>query len=580
MRVIVDKHVDAPMRDGTRLRANVFRPDDHEPHPVLLTRLPYGKDLSMASLVLDPLRAAERGYIVAVQDVRGRFRSEGRFEPFADEFDDGYDSVEWAARLPGSDGQVAMFGASYFGMTQWQAAVERPPHLRALVPAITWGNFFRGAFRRGGALEWGLWAGWLMAAIAPEALMRMHHDNPMDLVTAGWRLAEDLDTMDDRGYWTLPLKDFPSLRGVVPSFYTQLELRVDDPFWERLNVARLWPSIELPTFFLGGWFDVFLGDTLRAYETFRGRGGPYGPRLLIGPWTHGAFGSLMGDLNFGVSASGSLINLREDVTALHLRWFDAVLKNVPGTWPSEAPVQVFVMGENRWRYLPDWPPPDGRALVLHLHSRGGANTAGGDGLLSEVPAVDETPDRYSYDPKHPVPTRGGALLLAGRFRPGPVDQTSVEARPDVLCYTSEPLRAPLTVIGPVSVTLSCSTSAPDTDFVARLVDVHPDGMAYTLTDGILRLSARAVDWDRPNEGQLQPVIPHHVYTVTIDLWATANTFAAGHRIRLDVTSSSFPRWDRNLNTGESGVNSRTMAVAHQHVFHDRARPSTLHLMTV
>ena len=578
MRVIVDKHVDVAMRDGTRLKANVYRPDDGERHPVLLTRLPYGKDLGLATSLVDPIRAAERGYIVVAQDVRGRFRSEGTFTPFEDEFHDGYDTVEWAARLPGADGQVVMFGASYFGMTQWQAAVERPPHLKTLVPAITWGNFFRGAFRRGGALEWGLWLAWLLAAIAPDAVMRRHPHDPLALAAAGWQLAEEIDMLDSRGYWTLPLMDFRGLQNVVPSFYRQLQLTLDDPYWDRLNVDRYWSEMNLPVLVLGGWYDVFLGETLRAYKAFSGHGRPFGPRLVIGPWTHGTFSGLTGDVNFGVAASGALINLREDVTALHLRWFDAVLQGRAGSWADEAPVQIFVMGENRWRYLADWPPPDAYPWNLFLHARSGANTAGGTGVLDEVPPVDEAPDRFFYDPMNPVPTVGGPLLLAGTFRPGPLDQAPVESRPDVLCYTSAPLQENVTVMGAVSVTLHAATSAPDTDFVARLVDVYPDGRAYPLTDGILRLSAREVNWDRPADSQLRPAEPHRVYELTIDLWATANTFLAGHRIRLDITSSSFPRWDRNLNTGSSGIVSSAMAIAEQHVFHDRAHPSILHLM--
>ncbi len=578
MRVIVDRHVDVPMRDGTRLKANVYRPDDEERHPVLLTRLPYGKDLGLATSLVDPLRAAERGYIVAVQDVRGRFRSEGTFNPFEDEFHDGYDTVEWAARLPGSDGQVGMFGASYFGMTQWQAAVTRPPHLKTLVPAITWGNFFRGAFRRGGALEWGLWLEWLMGAIAPDAVMRRHSDDRLALGAAAWQLAEELDTLESRGYWTLPLRNFGGLKDLVPSFYRQLELTIGDEYWERLNVGRHWPEMDVPVLILGGWYDVFLGETLRAYQAFAGRRRHLGPRLVIGPWTHGVFSGLIGEVNFGVASSGALINLREDVTALHLRWFDAVLQERPGSWADEAPVQIFVMGENRWRYLSDWPPPGAHPWDLFLHARTAANTAQGGGVLDEVAPADESPDRFSYDPLNPVPTVGGALLLAGAFRPGPFDQSAVEARTDVLCYTSAPFKRSVTVAGPVSVTLHAASSAPDTDFVARLVDVYPDGRAYPLTDGILRLSAREVDWDRPAESALCPAEPHRPYELTIDLWATANTFLAGHQVRLDITSSSFPRWDRNLNTGLSGIVSSETAIAQQRIYHDRAHPSTLHLM--
>jgi putative CocE/NonD family hydrolase len=299
------------------------------------------------------------------------------------------------------------------------------------------------------------------------------------------------------------------------------------------------------------------------------------PRLLVGPWTHTTtFPNVVGDLDFGLASSGQFLNCRGDMTDYHLRWFDATLKGIEVTLASEPPVEVFVMGENRWRGYEEWPVPGSREEKWYLRT--------GGVLAREQPEGDGAPYTYDYDPKDPVPTVGGALLMPGVYRAGARDQRPIEDRPDVLVYTSEELAEDYTAIGDVYATVYASSSAPDTDFVARLVNVYPDGRAIGVTDGIIRASARE---SYPAPGVIEtvepsPIIPGEVYEYVIDMWATGITFGAGHRIRVEITSSSFPRWDRNLNTGEDTKDSSRSEVARQRIFHDPDRPSSITLTVV
>jgi len=571
-RILIEKNVPATMRDGTVLRANLYRPAEGGPFPVALTRLPYGKDLALASSYLDPVRLAEAGYLVVVQDVRGRYASDGAWQPFEREFEDGHDTVAWAARLPDSDGQVAMWGLSYFGMTQWQAAVTRPPALRSLAPGITWGEYRNGIIFRGGAREWGLGLSWPQTALAADSLIRKYGPDPAALPLHLGELVGIIDALPS-GYAVLPLTDRPDPTGVIAFSRDWLRTPLHDPHWERLSLEGRYDAVELPTFHIGGWYDCFIGETIRQYGAMRESAEARGarpPRLLIGPWTHGRFDQIIGDLDFGVASSGSFLGGRGDLTATHLRWFDATLKGETAALDAEPPVRLFVMGENRWRDYGRWPVPGAREERWFLGGDGHANTQAGDGTLDRAGATGEEPDRYSYDPANPVPTRGA------------VDQGPNEARADLLCYTAPPFDAPYTVIGAVSVTLYAASSAPDTDFVARLVDVWPGGRAIGVADGVIRASARA---SYPSPGRFAfaaptPIEPERVYAYVIDLWATAITFLPGHRLRVEIASANFPRWDRNLNTGQDSATSATIAVAHQRIFHDAAHSSYLTVSVV
>ncbi len=556
--ITVDFDVAAPMRDGTRLRANVYHPTEGR-WPVLLTRLPYGKDLPLGSSFLDPVQAARRGYVVVVQDTRGRFASEGDWYPMVNEPEDGFDTVAWAAGLPYADGQVGMYGASYFGFTQWSAATLGPPALKAMVPLITWDDPANGLAFRGGAFELGLQAGWQLQ-MGLDVLVRRHRADPASLGRTIAQVCHEFDALATEGYWSLPLAQLDPLRrtGVAPAFFDSVAAPLDSPLAEPLRIRGKHDRIGVPTLNVGGWFDIFLSGTIAHFTAMRQRGVP--TKLLIGPWSHSTQRNPVGELSFGFGAQASFIDLRGDFGSLQLRWFDHWLKGVDTGLLSEAPIRLFVMGANVWRDEQEWPLA--RAVETPLYLRAG-------GALSPAAPASEPPDEYVYDPAHPVPTHGGALLMPPEYPAGPMDQRDSESRPDVLSFTGPLLDRDTEVTGPVTVVLWAASSAPDTDFVARLVDVWPDGRAYSLTDGIVR--ARFRHWPRDAAPAL--IEPGRAYAYTIDLWATSNVFKAGHRIRLDVTSSCFPRWDRNLNTGEDPSSGTAMQAARQAILHDADHPS-------
>jgi len=557
----VELDVPATMRDGTVLRANVYRPAGDGPWPVLLTRLPYGKDLALGTSSLDPVQAARRGFMVVVQDTRGRFTSDGDWYPMVNEALDGVDTIAWAAGLPGSNGRVGMYGASYFGFTQWSAAVHAPPALKAMAPFITWSEPLNGLFFRGGAIELGTAWSWNLN-MGLDVAVRRHRDDRPALGRALHTLAGDLDRLATEGYRSLPLEDFEPLARAGGHDHFQRVARADNDAsqFPEPRIAGLYDRVQAPAYIAGGWYDIFSQDTLDAYRAMRAAGKE--AKLVMGPWTHGTQRDPVGELTYGFGASLAFIDLRADFQTMQLRWFDHWLRDNDTGLLAEPPVKVFQMGANRWLELSDWPPP---SAPLELHLRAGG------GLGQEVPPESEPPDAYDYDPADPVPTRGGALLMAAAFPAGPFDQWRIEERPDVLCYTSEPLGEDLAVAGQVAVRLWAASSAPDTDFVARLCDVHPDGRSFNLTDGILRARHRCMRTGEPPS----PITPGRPYEYEIDLWSTCHVFRAGHRVRVQVTSSNFPRWDRNLNTGEPPAGATRMEVAHQTVFHDRDRPSRL-----
>lgn len=563
--VQVELDVPGAMRDGTLLRANVYRPAGDGPWPVLLTRLPYGKDLPLGTSMLDPVQAARRGYMVVVQDTRGRFTSDGAWSPVVHEAADGVDTVAWAAGLPGSSGRVGMYGASYFGFTQWAAAVHAPPALQAICPFITWWDPRNGQLFRAGALELGKLANWNLT-MALDVAVRRHRGDRTALGRALHQVAADLDLLAREGYGSLPLADFGPLdrAGTIEQFRRSA---LADNDADQLREGAL-PggegSVNAAAYIAGGWFDIYQQPTLDAYQAMRAAGKT--AKLLIGPWTHGAYRDPVGELTFGFGASTGFVDLRADFQTMQLRWFDHWLRDLDTGLMEEPPVKVFQMGTNRWLDLPAWPPPAQPAEFFLAPNR----------RLDRAAPPDDQPDEYTYDPHDPVPTRGGALLMAPAFPAGPFDQRDTEARPDVLVYTSEPLPADLFVAGRISVQLWASSSAPDTDFVARLCDVHADGRSFNLTDGIIRARHRCAGSGEPPS----PIEPGRPYEFQIDLWSTCHVFRAGHRIRLQITSSNFPRWDRNLNTGEHPGTSSRMQAARQRVFHDAGHPSRLVLPVV
>ena len=570
--ITVDFDVPARMRDGTTLRANIYRPASQGQWPVLLTRLPYGKDFPLGTSVMDPAQVARRGYVVIVQDTRGRLTSEGEWSPFRDEDVDGFDTVEWASKLPYSNGSVGMYGISYFGFTQWAAAVLQPPALKAMVPLQTWNDPFNGVLFRGGALQLGL-ANWDLQ-MDLDVLMRRHRGNREALGRAIFMLVREMDNLAGRGYWELPLKDFaPFKRQDVDSTFFQLaEKPMDRTLFDYMTLLDKRENVTVPTFNIAGWYDIFLQDTIDNFTFMRNHGSTPEARqskLLIGPWPHGGMTNPIGDMNFGFGSSAAYINLQIDLVSLQVRWFDHWLKGIDTGMMSEAPIKIFVMGANIWRDEQEWPLARAVETRYYLHSNGQANTLKGNGYLSTESPANEPFDQFVYDPASPVMTRGGALLMSPEYRAGPLDQTPVETREDVLVYTTPVLEQDVEVTGPITVHLWAASSAPDTDFVARLVDVHPGGFAQNLTDGIIR--ARYRNFTRGEAPSL--IEPGRAYEYEIDLWSTSNVFKARHRIRLDVTSSSFPRWDRNPNTGHDFGVDTELAEAYQTILHDREHPS-------
>ena len=566
--ITVEFDVEAPMRDGTLLRANIYRPAGDGRWPVLLTRLPYGKDFAIAGLVLDPAQAARQGYVVIIQDTRGRFRSDGDWAPFRTEAADGVDTIAWAAALPFADGQVGMFGASYFGFTQWAAAVQQPPALKALAPMITWADPFNGVGYRAGALELGTAANWHLN-MGLGVLVRRHGQNLAALGPAVFALCREIDALSSSGYWSLPIAEFTPVRrhAVAPAFFDTITAPLDraqEPASYTAILGRH-DQVQVPTFNIGGWYDIFLADTIANFAAMRAQGKP--AKLLIGPWSHTRQTSMLGDINFGFGAQAAFINLQTDLASQHLRWFDHWLKGRDTGMLAEPPIKLFVMGANVWRDEPAWPLARARNTPYYLR-------AGGE--LSPEPPDAEPPDRYDYDPSNPAPTHGGALLMTPEYPAGPLDQRSIEARADVLVYRTAPLERDTEITGPIGLRLWAASSAPDTDFVARLTDIAPNGRSFNLTDGIIRARYRGFA-----QGQPPTLIePGRAYEYAIDLWATSNLFRAGHRIGLQITSSCFPRWDRNPNTGHPFGADAELQVAHQTLLHDREHPSQVLLPLV
>jgi putative CocE/NonD family hydrolase len=533
---------------------------------VLLCRLPYGKDLSRAWSP-DPVAAARRGYVVIVQDTRGRFVSDGEWRPFDHEAEDGYDTIAWAAGLPYTDGQVGMFGQSYVGFTQWSAATQQPPALKAIVPGVTWADPLNGFIYRGGAFELGVLAWWHLTVLGPDQLARRLNLSPDALGQAVRDFFQECDALGCEGYRSLPLAEFAPLRrqNLAPTFFADLAAPVDRSPYVTRTILGKHQDVQVPSFNVGGWYDIFLADTIAHFTAMRAAGRP--TKLLIGPWSHGAQGSLVGETHFGSGAASGFIDLQIDLGGLQLRWFDHWLKEIDSGMMDEPPIKLFVMGANVWRDEPAWPLA--RARNTHYYLRA-------DGRLSQMPPEAEMPDEYDYDPADPVPTRGGALLMTHEYPAGPFDQRDIEARSDVLVYRTAPLQRDVEVTGPVTVHLWAASSAPDTDFVARLTDVYPDGRSVNLTDGIIRARYRGLAQGEPPS----LVAPGRPYQYVIDLWATSNLFKAGHRIGLQITSSCFPRWDRNPNTGHPLGADAELQVAHQQILHDAEHPSHIILPLV
>lgn len=572
--ILVDKNVPATMRDGTVLYADVYRPDKKGEHPVLLSRIPYGKhDPFYSHRYLDTNRLVENGYVVIIQDVRGRFASGGEFSMFKHEAKDGYDTVEWAAALPYSNGKVGMFGLSYYGYTQLLATTEKPPHLEAIFPAQTLNDSRKGSLYQNGAFSLALFQTLILESFIPDLIKRKYKE-PQEYYEMMKTWAHEINHIED-WYQKIPIKDWPLLEkfGIKADFLEMLSHDLaDEAYWQQYSILEKYPNIQVPAFHLAGWYDCFLNSTIENYMNME-QATEQMQKLMIGPWAHGNFSSVIGDKSFGIQASEHMIDLQEDLTGLHVRWFDYWLKGVETGINEDAPVKVFVMGINEWRSEQEWPLARTEYTPFYFHSQGQANTRFGDGGLYKEKSQHTATDQFTYDPKNPVPTNGGGTLYDGIAIDGPRDQQAIEERDDVLVYTSEVFTEAMEVTGPVSVKLYAKTDAKDTDFTARLIDVAPDGTAYNLTDGIVRARYR-------NGHHPEPDLNQEIIVYDINLWATSNVFLPGHRIRVEISSSSYPRFDRNPNTGDSLYDTTVTQSALQTIYHDEEHPSHILLPVI
>jgi uncharacterized protein len=573
------RDVPATMRDGVVLRANVFTPDAPGSHPVVLMRLPYNKDVAQTYVYASPGWYASHCYVVVVQDVRGQYRSDGTFYTFRNEATDGYDTIEWAARLPKANGRVGMYGFSYPGATQWLPATLRPPHLVTIVPAMTASDYRDGWTYEGGALDLSFAIDWPLTTIANSAVRRYPDGAALDAEMDAAATNEFI-----KWYWHLPLRTFPPLhprdQRVAPYFFDWLAHPSDDAYWRQWSIRRRYGQVTVPSLNFDGWYDIFVKGALENFAGMRSRGGSAvareGTQLVVGPWLHLPWGREVGELDFGPEATNP-------INELQLRWFDHWLKRSANGVDTDPKVRVFVMGANRWRTADTWPLPGTRYQRWYLHSGGDANTASGDGRLSRTrpragPRTAASrrraaaTDRYTYDPTRPVPSIGGRFQAS--VPGGPFDQRPVLRRPDVLVFTSDRLRRDLEVTGPIEVTLWASSSALDTDFTAKLDDVHPDGRSILIEYGIQRARYRT--------SQTRPTLirPGRVVKYTIEVWPTSNLFKAGHRIRLEISSSNFPMYDRNPNTGHAFGRDSELQAARQTIHHDARHPSSIRLPVV
>ncbi len=555
--VKVENNVAMKTRDGITLRADIYRPDAPGKFAVILQRTPYDKRNDVST----GLSFASHGFVFVDQDVRGRNASEGDWYPFKFESQDGYDAVEWVAGLPYSDGKVGLYGGSYVGATQMLAAVASPPHLVGFMPIVTATDYYEDWAYQGGAFQQLLAQAW-SSALALDGLTR--RTAPTALPTH-WDLKRSPENY--------PLLDPGTATADLAKYYFDwIEHPTYDDYWKQWSIERKFEKIRVPALVVGGWYDLFQDGSLRTYRGIRSNGGTEEARdktrLIMIAGGHAGMSPKIGDVDFGKNSG-------LDLTGLAIRWYNYLLKGMDDGVSKQPQVRLFVMGKNEWRDEHDWPLKRAKSTPYYLHSDGKANTLSGDGILSTTPPQTEPSDRYSYDPDEPVPTHGGVVLGdTTHYPPGPLDQRAVETRPDVLVYTTPAFKQDTEVTGHVSLELYVSSSAVDTDFVGKLIDVLPDGRAENLTDGILRARYRV------SEETPELMNPGEVYKLTIDLWSTSNVFLTGHKLRLEIESSNFPRFDRNLNNGLSPETSTKPITATNAVYHDKAHPSALILPVV
>jgi len=557
--VTVERDVSATMRDGTVLLADVYRPKEEGSHPVLLSRHPYDKQAALANFgYAHPAWYAEKGYLVVVQDCRGRYLSDGDFIPFLKESEDGYDTVEWAARLPGADGRVAMYGFSYGGATTMLAAKAGPPSLVTICPGFTGSQYYDGWTYQAGALNLAFVVYW-------STLLGLDSAKRADDAEGYAQLGAALGAAPD-WFNFLPIADYPVIADHAAYFRDWVEHPSYDEYWSRWSIDEAYDQINIPAIHTGGLYDIFLRGTVKNFVGLSGSPGSVASssqKLLLGPWTHMPWAP--------VDVVGGEVSTNE-VDDWQISWLDHHLKDIDNG-VLDHPVTVYLLGEGV-RNFNEWPPAEAHTVEYFMHSRGRANSKFGDGWLDREVPSDEPADIFIYDPTTPTPSLGGHSCCFAAVTPmGPANQNAAEVSRMVLVYTTEPLAEDMLVVGDAFVTLFAASSAVDTDFTTRLCVVGPDGSSINIQEGIVRARYRDSLVDP------SPIVPGEIYRYRIELGPVATRVPAGSAIRVDISSSDFPQWDRNFNTGgRIGFEGPLAAVtATQTVLHSGSFPSSLSL---
>ncbi|MGF6882405.1 putative CocE/NonD family hydrolase [Nocardia sp. GAS34] len=568
------ENVPATMRDGVVLKADVYRPQTSDPVPVILMRTQYGKSAAQ----IQPYRFqtpdwfASHCYLVVVQDIRGQGASGGMFTEFANDQNDGYDSVEWAAKLPGSNGKVGMYGSSYVGATQWLSAVTAPPHLVTIVPSNTASDYYDGWTYEGGEFRLAFVEPWAMGTIGATAAV-----NRGDTATAKQLEADAAQYTRWMGF--RPYQQFPPFHpgdpAVAPWFYDWIDHPTRDDYWKQWSIRDKYANVKVPVLDFEGWYDAFLAGGTENFSGMVQHGGTPeardGQRIVIGPWDHVGWGRPGADVSAPMLDNIADPNGSSPVNDLMLAWYDHFLKGRDNKVAGHPTVDYFLMGANKWKTATAWPLPNTRWTTYYLSGNGGNGEIGRAGALTAAPPKDpQQPDVYDYNPLDPVPSAGGHSCCGASQGPqGPYDQYVVEQRSDVLTYTTAPMPSDTELTGPIEVKLWASSTAPDTDFTAKLVAVAPDGSTMNLNDGIIRTPFRD-SLESP-----APTVPGQPYQYTIKIWPTSYLVKAGSRIRLEISSSDYPQFAPNPNTGQPFGQSADTQIATQTILHDPAHPSSV-----
>ena len=555
------RHQAVPMQDGVNLFADIYLPAEAAKYPTIVVRTPYG--VQRPGMHETMVSLARHGYAVVLADVRGRYESEGIWDPFRDEAKDGYDIIEWAAIQPFSNGKVGLQGGSYLGHNQWAAASQKPPHLEVIVPRVASTNIYANWLTMGGAFRLSFNFGW-GAVRMPYKIMLPQFWHQMDFMPENLKYENLL--------MHLPLVDMDEhgSHEAIKHYRDWLKHQSYDDYWKSISDEERFDQISVPAYTMGGWFDIFVQGTVNGFVGMRNHGATpearREARMMIGPWGHGVSQSF-GGWDFGPGAV-------RDATLRERQFYDYHLKGISSTLNEEKPVQIFYMGANQWRGEDNWPIPGTEYREVYLTSDGHANSVRGDGALSFDQPNSAKSDVYLYDPKQPVPTTGGNNCCGTPTLSGPRDQRPLERREDVLVYTSDVLQEAITIAGNIKMKLYAATDGKDTDWMIKLVDVQPDGYAFPVSEGILRARFRE------GTDHMKLLEKDEVYAYDIEMMPTANVFMPGHRIRIDITSSNFPQFDRNPNTGDDLGVSADVRIAKQTIHHGGERLSHVLLPTV